>query len=140
MELWEATAGSEERVKAAEHVFDDAVDLEATRRFLRDDVNHLLIAYVDGEPAGFASGTEITHPDKPHPELFLNELGVAESFRGRGIGKELVSELWRIAQGRGCSGMWVLTDDANAAAQGVYAGAGGVRAGEPQVMFEWDTS
>jgi ribosomal protein S18 acetylase RimI-like enzyme len=137
MELWEATAGSEERVQAAGHLFDDPVDLDATRSFLGNDANHLLIAYVDGEPAGFVSGTEIPHPDQARPELFLNELGVDEAFRGRGIGKELVVRLWEIARGRGCTGMWVLTDEANVAAQKVYTGAGGGRAGK-QVMFEWN--
>jgi ribosomal protein S18 acetylase RimI-like enzyme len=138
VEIWEATAGAEERVKAAEQVFDDPVDLDATRRFLADDANHLLIAYVDGEPAGFVSGTEITHPDQARPELFLNELGVEEAFRGSGIARALVARLWEIARARGCSGMWVLTDESNVAAQKVYAGAGGVRAGDPQLMFEWD--
>jgi ribosomal protein S18 acetylase RimI-like enzyme len=137
MEIWRATAGAEQRVKAAEHLFDDPVDLDATRRFLADDVNHLLIAYVEGEPAGFVSGTQIVHPDKSAPELFLNELGVDEAYRGRGIGKELVAELWTFAQSRGCRAMWVLTDESNVAAHKVYAGAGGVR-GESQLMFEWD--
>ena len=34
MDLWQATAGAEERVKAAERLFDHSVDLEAARRFL----------------------------------------------------------------------------------------------------------
>jgi ribosomal protein S18 acetylase RimI-like enzyme len=136
VELWEATAGEEERVKAAERLFDDLVDLDATRRFLGDSANHLLIAYVDDMPAGFVSGTELVHPDKSAPELFLNELGVDEAYRGRGIGKALVARLWELGRSRGCTGMWVLTDDANVAAQRVYAGAGGVRTAD-QLMFEW---
>jgi ribosomal protein S18 acetylase RimI-like enzyme len=136
MELWHATAGSEERVKAAEQLFDDPVDLEATRRFLADEVNHLLIAYVGDQATGFVSGTELTHPDKSTPELFLNELAVDAAYRGRGIGKALVRKIWQIAQSRGCRGMWVLTDDSNPAALRVYTGAGGTRSGE-QVMFEW---
>ena len=138
MEIWAAVAGSAERVKAAEHLFDDSVDLPATERFLADEANHLLIAYVEGEPAGFVSGTEIVHPDKAAPELFLNELGVDEAYRGRGIAKTLVGELWSLALRRGCRGMWVLTDEGNTAAQRVYVGAGGVRAAEAQLMFEWN--
>jgi [ribosomal protein S18]-alanine N-acetyltransferase len=137
VEIWRATAGAEERVKAAEGLFDDPVDLEATRRFLADEANHLLIAYVDGEPAGFVSGTELVHPDKAEPELFLNELGVDAAFRSRGIGRALAASLWELAQSRGCRGMWVLTDDANPAALRVYAAAGGTRQREDQVMFEW---
>jgi hypothetical protein len=69
-EIWRATPGAEERVQAAEALFDDPIDLPATRRFLEDDANVLLIAYVDGVAAGFVSGTELLHPDKSTPELF----------------------------------------------------------------------
>jgi ribosomal protein S18 acetylase RimI-like enzyme len=134
--IWRATPGTEEQVKAAEALFDDPVDLAATRRFLANEVNVLLIAYVDGNPAGFVSGTELSHPDKPAPELFLNELGVDEAYRGRGIGRALVAELWRFAQELGCRGMWVLTDDDNAGANRVYRAAGGTRARE-DVMYQW---
>jgi [ribosomal protein S18]-alanine N-acetyltransferase len=137
MEIWEAALGDEARVRAARRLFDDPVDVDATRRFLRDKANHLFIAYVDGEPAGFVSGTEIVHPDKPAPEFFLNELGVDEAYRNRGIGKALVGRAWEVAQRRGCRGMWVLADEANVAAQKVHTSSGGVR-GDPQLMFEWD--
>jgi ribosomal protein S18 acetylase RimI-like enzyme len=136
MDLWEAAPGGEERVRAAERVFDHPVDLEAARRFLEDDGSHLLIAYVDDQPAGFVSGTELTHPDHARPEVFLNELGVLPAYQGRGIGRALVERLWELARRRGCRGMWVLTDEANAAAQKVYAATGGVRQAD-QVMFLW---
>jgi ribosomal-protein-alanine N-acetyltransferase len=136
IDLWHAESGEEERVKAAEHLFDDPVSVEAAARFLERDGNHLVIAYVDGEPAGFVSGTEIFHPDKEVPELFLNELDVDPAFRGRGVGRTLVAELWEFALARGCRGMWVLTDDDNIAATKTYGAAGGSRVGE-SVMFQW---
>jgi ribosomal protein S18 acetylase RimI-like enzyme len=123
-------------IQAAGHLFDDPVDVGATRAFLASDANLLLIAYAGGAPAGFVSGTTVTHPDKARPELFLNELGVDEAFRGRGIGRALVAELWRLAQDGRCRGMWVLTDDDNAAANKVYAAAGGRRA-RTEVMYQW---
>jgi [ribosomal protein S18]-alanine N-acetyltransferase len=136
IELWQATRGEEDRVKAAEHLFDDPVSMQATARFLQHDGNHLVIAYVDGEPAGFVSGTEIVHPDQPQPELFLNELGVDPSYRGRGVARALVENLWQIARNGDCRGMWVLTDDENEAACKTYAAAGGSRVGA-EVMFQW---
>ena len=79
-----------DRVAAAEALFDDAIDAETSRAFLADDRHHLLVAF-DGEaPAGFVTGVELLHPDKPGPEMFLYELGVDEAFRGRGIGRALV--------------------------------------------------
>jgi len=136
LDIWRAAPGDEERVRAAGLLFDAPVELEATRRLLGQGVNELLIAYVDGEPAGFVSATELSHPDQVRPELFLNELGVAEAYRGRGVGRALVERLWEVAGERGCRGMWVLTDEANAAANKVYAAAGGVRAGA-QIMYAW---
>jgi [ribosomal protein S18]-alanine N-acetyltransferase len=136
VELWQATAGAEERVKAADGLFDHPIELEAARRFLLNAANHLVIAYLDGQPAGFVSGTELTHPDTPQPELFLNEFGVDSAYRGRGIGRQLVATLWEIAQSRGCRGMWVLTDESNTPAKKVYADTGGARQGD-QVMFQW---
>jgi ribosomal protein S18 acetylase RimI-like enzyme len=135
-DLWEAGPGDEKQVKAAERLFDDPVDLEATRRYLQNEANHLVISYVDGQPAGFVSGTELMHPDHGQPELFLNELGVDLAYRGRGIGKELVARLWELARSRGCRGMWVLTDESNVAAKNVYSGTGGIRKAD-QVMFQW---
>ncbi len=82
-----------DRVAAAEALFDDAIDAETTRAFLADERHHLLVAF-DGEaPAGFVTGVELLHPDKPGPEMFLYELGVDEAFRGRGIGRALVEAL-----------------------------------------------
>jgi ribosomal protein S18 acetylase RimI-like enzyme len=124
-----------EDVEAAGLLFDALPRDEATRRFLSDERHHLLIAYVEGAPAGMVTGVEMTHPDKG-TEMFLYELGVADSFRGRGIGQALVSALASLARERGCYGMWVLTDHDNAAALATYRRSGGVPEGE-QVMLQW---
>jgi len=126
-----------DRVAAAEGLFDDAVDTGTTRAFLADDAHHLLLAVEDSSSAGFVTGVELLHPDKPGPEMFLYELGVDEAFRGRGIGRALVEALAALAWERGCYGMWVLTDEDNAAAMATYRAGGGRR--EPEsVMFVWD--
>lgn len=124
-----------EDVEAAAVLFDASPLPDATRRFLADERHHLLIAYVDGVPAGMITGVEMTHPDKG-TEMFLYELGVDGSFRGRGIGQALVSALARLARDRGCYGMWVLTGHDNAAALATYGRAGGAPEGE-QLMIQW---
>ncbi|MFJ8434042.1 GNAT family N-acetyltransferase [Kitasatospora sp. NPDC094019] len=124
-----------ETVDAAGHLFDTAPERVATERFLTDERHHLLIAYVDDVPAGMVTGVEMTHPDKG-TEMFLYELGVDESFRGRGVGRALVSALADLSRERGCYGVWTITDEENAAAQATYRGAGGVpEAG--QVVITW---
>ena len=72
---------------------------------------------------GFVSGVEVTHPDKG-TEMFLYELAVDEPFRRRGIGRALVERLAALAREAGCYGMWVITDDDNAAARATYEGSG----------------
>ncbi|WP_033220838.1 GNAT family N-acetyltransferase [Kitasatospora phosalacinea] len=124
-----------EAVHAAGHLFDTVPEREATARFLADERHHLLIAYVDDAPAGMVTGVEMTHPDKG-TEMFLYELGVDESFRGRGIGRALVSALADLSRERGCYGLWTLTDGDNVAARTTYRRAEGVP--EPgQTVFTW---
>lgn len=118
-----------EEVGAAGLLFDAPPRPEATREFLSDQRHHLLIAYVEGVPAGMITGVEMTHPDKG-TEMFLYELGVDNLFRRRRIGQALVSALAKLARERGCYGMWVLTDHDNAAALTTYRRAGGTPEGE----------
>ena len=111
-------------VHAAAALFDDAPRLDATERFLSEPGHDLLIAYVGDQPVGFVTGVEMVHPDKG-TEMFLYELGVDEAHRRQGIGRALVTALATLARERDCYGMWVLTDDDNAAAVAAYRAAGG---------------
>ncbi len=124
-----------EPVYAAAHLFDQSPWPHATEIFLADERHHLLIAYVDGTPAGMVTGVEMTHPDKG-TEMFLYELGVDEPYRRQGIGHALVSALAKLARERDCYGMWVLTDEDNQAGRATYRSAGG--APQPHlVQFNW---
>ena len=123
-------------VVAAGHLFDGPVRREAARRFLGEPTAHLCIAYEVGEPVGFVSGVETTHPDKG-TEVLLYELGVSERWRRQGIGTALVRALADRARDRRCYGMWVLTDRANAAALATYRRAGAAEESD-QVMLGWD--
>ena len=129
-------AGDEDAVVAASSLFDAPAQPRWATAFLNDPRHHLLIAYEDGAPAGFVSAVEMGHPDKGF-EMFLYELGVEEQYRGRGIGRALVTELRDFAISRGCYGMWVLTDAENEAALRTYTGTG-AGAPDPQVMLSWD--
>lgn len=122
-------------VEAARALFDSPPLPHPTSRFLASTDHHLLVAYEGDIPTGFVTGVEMTHPDKG-TEMFLYELGVSEAYRGRGIGKALVSALGALARDNGCYGMWVLTDEDNDAALATYAAAGGARSGR-QVMLSW---
>jgi ribosomal protein S18 acetylase RimI-like enzyme len=132
----QAAPGDEGEVARFQAAFDNRVLPGETRRFLEDERHHLLLGYVDDLPAGFLSAVEVFHPDK-RSELFLNEVGVMEQARRRGVARALVDDLKRIGRERGCVSIWVLTDEDNAAAMHLYQSTGGVWNGEPSVMFEY---
>ena len=132
-----ANRGDEREVARFEAAFDYQVIAEETRRFLADERHHLLLGYVDDRPAGFVSAVEIFHPDK-RAELFLNEIGVIDEERRRGVARALIEELKRLGHERGCGNIWVLTDEDNAAAMGLYRSTGGQWDGNSHVMFEYD--
>lgn len=128
--------GDVEAVLGAGHLF----DAEPTRSWTEDALaragHHLLVAHVDGQPAGFVSGVEIAHPDKG-VEVLLYELGVDEAYRRRGIGRSLVEALADLARELGCRQMWVPIDAEDDVAEAVYraAGAGPVEAAG---ILSWD--
>jgi ribosomal protein S18 acetylase RimI-like enzyme len=130
-------AGDEDAVLAARALFDHEPGIDATRRFLAEPTHHLLVAYdAAGEPVGFVTGVELTHPDKG-TEMFLYELGVDERARRQGVGRSLVEALAALARERGCYDMWTATEPDNLAAQATYLRAG-AQVIPPQVVVEWD--
>jgi GNAT superfamily N-acetyltransferase len=129
------SAGDEVEVARFDEAFDRAVDPGLAARYLADERHHLLVANVDGEPAGIVSATEIFHPDKP-TELFLREFDVVPAMRQRGAARALLAELKPVAQGCGCASIWVLTSEDNEAAVATHRGAGGEWDGANSVMFE----
>jgi ribosomal protein S18 acetylase RimI-like enzyme len=119
----------------ADDVFDDLLDASATREFLTDERHWLCVAIEDGVVVGFVSAVRYVHPDKPRPELWINEVGVAPDQRRRGIARAMLDVLLARARGSGCSEAWVLTSRANEAAMRLYAASGGDPAPEDSVMF-----
>lgn len=108
---------------AAEGLFDGPTRTDWSERFLASPGHLMLIAYVDGVPAGMVSGIEMSHPDKG-TEMCLYEISVDEGYRRRGIGRALAQALADEARARGCYGMWVGVDTDNEAALATYAAAG----------------
>lgn len=51
-------------LSAAEALFDGPAREDWSERFLAAPGHLMLIAYVDGVPAGMVSGVEMSHPDK----------------------------------------------------------------------------
>ena len=105
----------------AEGVFDDAVNPSLSAEFLSDPRHHLCVAIDAGRIVGFASAV---HPDKP-TQLWINEVGVADSHLKRGIGKAILERMIALAGELGCTEAWTLTNEDNAPARALYRSAGG---------------
>ncbi|MBT2387937.1 GNAT family N-acetyltransferase [Streptomyces sp. ISL-1] len=134
MDIRRATTVSE--LTAAEHLYDGPARAEWAERFLAAAGHLMLIAYVDGAPAGMISGVEMLHPDKG-TEICLYELSVDETYRRRGIGRALVEALLKVARERDCYDMWVGVDTDNDPALATYRSAGAKDDGD-FAMLTWD--
>src|SRR5713226_10560378 len=88
--------------------------------FLSDPRHHIAVAIDDGVVVGFASAVLYVHPDKPRPELWINEVGVAETHHRRGIAGKLLNALLDVGRDADCVEAWVLTDRSNEAAMALY--------------------
>ncbi len=125
---------------AATDVFDNPVIPAAATEFLADPRHHIAVAIADGIIVGFASAVCYVHPDKPAPEFWINEVGVAESHQGRGLAKQIMACLLDKARQLGCAEAWVLTEQDNTAARRLYQSTGGIEAANNVVMFEFRLS
>jgi len=94
-------------------------------------VAEVVIASYEGEPAGFALFFHNFSTFLGRPGIYVEDLFVIPSLRGRGIGKILLSFLARLAVERGCGRLewWVL--DWNEPAIRFYERLGA------QAMDEW---
>jgi ribosomal protein S18 acetylase RimI-like enzyme len=119
----------------APDVFDDPIDNHGTKEFLGDPRHHIAVAIDDGLVVGFASAVLYVHPDKPRPELWINEVGVAPTHHRRGIARDLLDALLHVGRKADCVEAWVLTERSNEAGMGLYASSGGQVAQTDQVMF-----
>jgi len=79
-------------------------------------------------PAGAAVGVAVMRVQPSvwsrAQEVYLAELYVSPPWRGRGYGRELISEALRIAGERGADYAFVITSEADRLAQRLYEAAG----------------
>jgi aminoglycoside 6'-N-acetyltransferase I len=122
-------------LNAADDVFDNPVDEGLAAEFIADPRHHIVAAIDEDMMIGFASAVHYIHPDKP-AELWINEVGVASSHQKQGIGKAIMKEMLRLGRELGCKTVWVLTENDNTSANGLYKSAGG-KASET-IMYEFD--
>ena len=105
--------------------------------YLADPNCILLVAQVDGEPAGQIVGHILKRWDSKKSMLFLYSIDVVESQRRKGIARGLMEEFLRIGREAGCGSSFVFTNESNTPAMQMYHNLGGARTNQDDVMFEW---
>jgi GNAT superfamily N-acetyltransferase len=91
----------------------------------------VVIAYADGTPAGFALFFHNYSTFLGQPGLYLEDLYVVPEWRGRGLGKRLLTHLAQLAVERNCGRLEWSVLDWNAPAIGFYTRLGA------RLMDEW---
>ncbi len=113
-----------------------AVNDSALREFLEDPRCYLLLAVEGQRVLGSLNGYFLARPYRSEPQFLLYEIDVREDCRLQGIGRALVERFHAEARAAGAYEVWVLTDESNRAAMGLYARAGMARASGDTVMWE----
>jgi ribosomal protein S18 acetylase RimI-like enzyme len=102
---------------------------------LSDERAHLFVAFLDRRPAGFVLCYLLPRLDGGEM-VYLYEIAVAGSLRGRGIGRVLMREAKRLARSRGARRLFLHTEPNNEPAARLYAASGGTNLGQ-RTMWNW---
>ncbi len=105
-------------------VFDNAVDPALAAEFLSDPRHHIIVAIDEGQVVGMVTSFHYVHPDK-QPQMFINELGVDEAWRRRGIARRLMEAMLAHGATLGCTEAWVGTEEENVPARNLYESISG---------------
>ena len=85
---------------------------------------HVVLAFVDGSPAGMAVCFEGFSTFACKPLLNVHDIIVVAQYRGRGISKRLLAKAEEIAIGLGCCKLTLEVLEGNAVAQAAYKACG----------------
>ncbi|AMP00868.1 acetyltransferase family protein [Collimonas arenae] len=89
----------------------------------RSDI-HVVLAFVDDEPAGLAICIEGFSTFACQPLLNIHDLTVAGKFRGRGISRLLIRQVEQVALGLGCCKITLEVLSGNQPARALYQSTG----------------
>ena len=98
----------------------DVSDLAWARFHDPDEPIFALGGYVDGELAGFAHYLFHRSTWAPKRYCYLEDLFVADSARGRGLGRALIEAVYEKAEAAGASRVYWLTQSSNTQARVLY--------------------
>jgi ribosomal protein S18 acetylase RimI-like enzyme len=119
----------------ADDVFDEPVDPKRLAAYLAEPNHFMIVAIADGVVVGQCAAVIHRHPDKV-TELYIDEVGVAESSRRKGIAKRMLDKMFALGKSLGCKEAWVGTEHDSVAARRLYESRGAEA--EPFVMYLYE--
>jgi GNAT superfamily N-acetyltransferase len=128
--ILELIRGLAEYEKLSDHVTATEEKLQATL-FGPHPAAEVLLGYMGEECAGFALFFQNYSTFLAKPGIFLEDLFVKPEFRGKGVGRALLTRVGKIAKERGCGRFEWEVLDWNAPAIGFYKSLGAMP------MDEW---
>lgn len=96
----------------------------AARLALPDRVETPILAFVDGRAVGFGAVRIVPPVFYSTPQAEITELFVEEAYRGKGVGRALMTHAEQLARERGAKHLLILVDAENDVAQKLYRGMG----------------
>ena len=81
---------------------------------------HALVAEQSGQILGLVHYLFHRSTISIQPTCYLQDLFTAESARGKGVGRALIQEVYRIAADAGCARVYWLTHETNSTAMKLY--------------------
>ena len=85
---------------------------------------YIILAFVDGNPAGLVNCFEVFSTFACKPLLNIHDVFVIAEYRGRGISKKMLNKAEEIALVLGCCKLTLEVLEGNTIAQGAYKSCG----------------
>jgi GNAT superfamily N-acetyltransferase len=114
---------------------DTEIALKNYERLLNDGGSNFLVAAREGTPVGFINFTVRQTILHQSPSALIDELVVAEEYRGKGVGRQLVQAAIDKCRQLGCCEVEVSTEKTNLKARNFYKQCGFEEIG---TLFEVD--
>jgi GNAT superfamily N-acetyltransferase len=116
----EAPLGRLQRRKESTALPDAITGTTWSRFFDSYEPVHALVAEQNGQLLGLVHYLYHRSTISIAPTCYLQDLFTLESVRGKGVGRALIHEVYRIAADAGCSRVYWLTHETNATAMKLY--------------------
>ena len=106
-------------------------------KLLSNDGNFIIAALAENLPVGFVLAYRLERMDTPRPSMMLYEIEILEEYSSLGIGRGLIEEIKHICLENNYLKMFVLTNESNSAAMGLYSSTDGRRSAVDNILFEY---